>query len=451
MNLIFSDRIVQRFANGRTVVFLLLLAFSATSCKDEQLLGLELQPAGEFDPVQYTDTLTVRAFTMEGEAQRSDEAQSYLGKIQSPLFGASESALILNFAIEAGEFLSAPAAYHVDSVVLHLKPIYTYGQYGDPIPVEIYRLTQQVFSDSAYTSDFAPAIEISTVGNKTLHLSRELDVKDSILVEGTKEAFQFRIPIDDTVGTYLLEGMTAEYANTEALQNYFKGLYIRVAETMDPSLAGVIFGFDLTAGESRLRVYATKDDLSRTIVDYGITSKTTRVNQFKVKHEGSVVGDYITAGSSKQDLIFVQGMTGARAEVSIPYLDEFGLHNPAIAVNKATLTFNLSEQQPSGFPNSTRLFLLDLEEGEVESLTLDYIYSSDRHGGSFDSDSKSYTFDITRHVQKVLSEAQNGNDINRALRLHAQVPVINGNDVSQNVLKGSGNIVLKLFYTDLND
>ena len=40
------------------------------------------------------------------------------------------------------------------------------------------------------------------------------------------------------------------------------------------------------------------------------------------------------------------------------------------------------------------------------------------------------TFDITRHVQRIVDEAQYGRDVNYGLRLHAQVPVLNGNDTA---------------------
>lgn len=440
----------QRFAWWRAVVAFMIPLFVASGCKDDKVLGLELQPEGEFDPVGVLDTFTVKAFTLEGERQRSDEAQSYIGKLQSDMFGTSESALIMNFRLQVNNiYLENASSFNVDSVILHLQPTSAYGRFTDPVPVEVFEINQRIYADSAYFSDFSPRLEESAVGNYTMRLSKQISPLDSVIVDGQSKPFQFRIPLEQQLGEHLLAGLGSSYATNNSFQEYFNGLMVKVSDQMDASLDGAVYGFSLLDEQSGLSLYistATTD----TVVFYPLNNTTARINQFKHDYSNSLIQDYLNDPSTNEDLLFVQGMAGTRAEIQIPSLYTFG-QEANIAINKATLSFTVADQQPDIYGNAQQLFLLDLEEGGIESLTLDYIYSPTRSGGQLDDASGTYTFDVTRHVQKVLEEAKLGNDVNYGLRLHAQVPVINGNDTTQNVVKGSDNIVLKLYHTDLKD
>ncbi|NCG29245.1 MAG: hypothetical protein GWP27_02115, partial [Bacteroidetes bacterium] len=100
------------------------------------------------------------------------------------------------------------------------------------------------------------------------------------------------------------------------------------------------------------------------------------------------------------------------------------------------------------------LYLLDVQYDEsnndsAETLTLDYVFSTTRHGGFLVDDE--YVFDVTRQIQQALLDANAGNNSNYGFRLNAQVPIINGNVRDQNILKGSENIVLRIYYTDISN
>ncbi|MEX2597495.1 MAG: DUF4270 family protein, partial [Salibacteraceae bacterium] len=154
------------------------------------------------------------------------------------------------------------------------------------------------------------------------------------------------------------------------------------------------------------------------------------------------------------DYLFVQGMSGVKSLIEIPYLDEFGA-NTELAVNWATMSFEVADVQPDYLELSPQLYLLDyeIEQGgtdTIETLTLDYTFSTTRYGGIYDESAKTYTFDVTRQVQKIIDNAKMGKDVNLGFTLNAQVPVLNDNREHQNALKGSDNIVFKVYYTDIS-
>lgn len=420
------------------------------SCKDNNLLGIELQPEGQFDSLAIVDTFDVNAFSIHGERQRTDEAQSFLGKVNSPIFGSTESALILNFSMITGNTQVDFTGYSVEAVTLHIRPNKVYGDPTEAIPVEVFELNQQIFKDSSYYSDFDPVLKPSKIGSANLSSGAQIKSTDSITVDGESEAYQFLIPLDLSVGEFLKKGLDDKITlDLKSFQSYFYGLMLKVQEGYVPNGDGAIYSLALLTGESSIRMKLINGTETE-YINYPLTSLCARINTFNHDYSGSLTETYLNNGSSDDDLVFVQGLSGTKAEVHIPGLYQFGVEHKS-AVAKATLAFKLASEQPTALGHSKQLYLLELESDGSESLTLDYIYSKTRSGGRYNADENGYTFDITRHVQRIMEEAQMGRNVNYGLRLHAQVPVLNGNDTAQNVIQGLDNIVLTLYHTDINN
>ena len=251
MNSKTPQNLITRFVERQTVVVLVLISIIVVSCKDDGLLGLEVQPDGQYDTISLTDTFSVRAFTMEGERQRSDEAQSYLGRLQSPEFGSTESALILNFSLITGNTVITLDGYTVDSVVLHLRPNQIYGVPQDEVPIDIHRLTEVLDVDGDYYSDFNPEIESSTIAQSVLKYSRQLKSSDTISVDGEPEPFQFRITLDLSIGEELLSLLIDDAGpdDTKSFQSVFEGLMLKPTEgAMSTDATGAIYSMALLTG-----------------------------------------------------------------------------------------------------------------------------------------------------------------------------------------------------------
>ena len=451
MNNVNKRNLIKRFVERQTVVVLILITLIAVSCNEDGLLGLEVQPDGQYDTITLTDSFSVRAFTLEGERQRSDEAQSYIGRLQSDEFGSTESALILNFSLITGNTVIELNGYTVDSVVLHLRPNEIYGVPKDEVPIDIYRVNEVLDIEGDYYSDFSPEIGPTPAASAVFKYPRQIKSTDTIRVAGEPEPFQFRIPLDVSIGQELLSILIDQSAtDTKSFQSIFNGFMIKPTEGgMSADATGAIYSLALLTGESGIRLYVSNGTDSE-VLKYPINSQCARVNQYQHDYLGSLAETYLNDSKDNDDILFVQGLSGLRSEIHIPGLYNFGkMNNTAIA--KAVLQFQLSDKQHSELGNSFRLFLLDLDADNSESLTLDYVYSPNRSGGRYDEETNGYEFDITRHVQRIVDAARIGEDLNYGLRLHAQVPVLNGNDTAHNMIQGFDNIALKLYHTDLNN
>jgi len=421
------------------------------SCKDDKLLGLEVQPEGEFDRIKLVDTIEVLANSAYGERQRSDEAQSFIGRIRNDVFGQSSSALMFNLrmasSVEADPGLSD---YTIDSVVLYLRPYNIYGNYTEAIPIEVYQLREKIYLDSIYYSDYTPQIDDQLLGTEELKFTKsDFSDKDTIRVSGVKQQYLYTVRLDNDFGSNLVAGLGKDYTNTETLQDYFKGFYIKVADVFQPESYGAVYQFALTSGESGLKVYMSKPGNESQILNLGINASNARVNLFSHNYTSSVIEDYISDNTNSDEEIFIQGMAGTSANIEIPGLNHFG-RDKSYAISKAELTLKISEEMSAYYVPASRLYLLTFNDSGEERFTLDFVNSPSRNGGLLNSTESSYTFDISRHIQSVLDASKQGDDINFGFSIRSQVPAINGNEPSQTALAGK-DIELKIYYTDLTD
>ena len=439
--------ILRRFALWQAVVFCGLLLVS--SCRNDSLLGLELQPEGQFDSLQLTDTFSVRGFTVKGSRQRSDEAQSYFGAITSSQFGYSQSNLVFNLAGATGIFGDSLVVSNPDAVVLQLRPNKIYGNPSSSIPLEVVQLDEPLQLADPYFSDTTFRVREKILGSTVLSRSSQIQPTDTSIVNGDTIPYVIRIPLSLDVGTEIMTNLGNPWNDEESFQNGFNGLMLRIPENSSIS-QGAIYSFALLTGESMIMIYYTTPDGDKEVLEFPVSSTCSRINLFEHDYSGSLASSYLASSSKNEDILFVQGLSGLESEIQIPGLQSFG-KTSLTAISKATLSFNLADEQPSEYSPSQRLYLLELDEDGSSTLTPDFIDNSARSGGFYSSANNGFSFDITRHVQRVVQSANEGGNINYGLRLRAQVPVLNGNDTSHNVIQGLDNIVLKVYHTDLNN
>lgn len=449
----------QRFAIWRAVVFF-SLALLVFGCRKDRLIGSEVQPEGYLDSLILVDTFTIQARTIENNPQRSTRFQNFVGRMQNPVFGSSEAELYLNFALQTEniQLEQSPSAYDLIDLTLTILPLSGYGDMQDSLNLSVYVIEDIMNIDSAYTSDRKFRLDDHPVGSTRIAYTSNEAITDLYALTDTNGNPSYegiKIPLSLDLASYLLQGIGTTYSTTTGFREFFGGLAI-VGSYDDPSTDGAIFNFDVTSATAGLTMtYALAENGSTDTVtfDYNVISSSTRFNSFEIDYAGSMVESAIQQGTAAENL-FVQGLSGVKSVIEIPYIDEFAATTDA-AVSLAKLTFSISDLQPDGLDPSPSLFLLDYEidtDGDtVETLTRDYASNTVRHGGFLDEENGTYTFDVTREVQHIIEQKQRGNNVNLGFTLNAQVPVLNGNVRYQNVLKGSDNIVFEVYYTDISE
>ena len=457
MNKTHKHLIIQRFASWRTFVFFMLL-LALNGCKGDRLLGLEVQPEGAIDLIQKIDSFTVEAKTVSlDEPQSSTRAQNFVGTINNDVFGRSSASLYLNFVLES-ENVSidlAPEEYVVDDLILTLSADIAYGMPLEAQHFHIKVIDEDLDVDSIYTSSKVFRTDDNPVRKLFISFTDQAQM-NNLSIDPEYEGL--KIKLDKDLGEFLLQGIGREYSTSSQFQEYFKGLLI---ENLSPNSVqtGAIYNFNTSGNEIELTLnfhpaYDTQREEQQSLT-YLTSLSTSRVNNFEHDRTGSLVSQYLNDVNKGKELLFAQGMSGVRTELYFPHINAFA-KSTDVAVSLARIKVKTSDRQPSGLDYAPQLYLLDFEVDRtsadtLETLNSDYTFSTSRHGGVLSADESEYVFDVTRQIQKVIESAQSGGNANLGFTLNAQVPVLNGNVAFQSVLQGSDNIVLEIFYTDINE
>lgn len=326
-------------------VYFLALLTAATlwsACTKATPFGADLlnDQIADYD---FTDTITVRC-TLEEEdsvltSDRSSTASYFLcGELNDPVFGKSTSDLYALFQLSKSFSGFDPAKERFDSIVMYLGYDGA-GVYGDTLNNQtliVRRLSEQLRSDTDYysTSRLLAGDELGRVDN-----FRPRPYTLDSLVSTTKGAF-LRVKLNDTFGQELFGYDSLTYTTDANLWEKLKG--IQISTSAGAASPGAMLAFDLNDYQfSFVRIYYTRNDtVHNNYLDYYF-SGCNKFTHFDIDHSGTVIDGKI--GQPLTDLMYIQGMSGLRLKVELPYIDQ--LQN--IAVNQARLVLTTA----TGVPN----------------------------------------------------------------------------------------------------
>lgn len=402
------------------------------SCNDPEIIGLDVQPPGDQINLTFSDTATMRAFTIREDSLRTDEVSLFLlGSYTDSVFGRTDASiyaqvLLPNSNVNLGDSLS------LDSVVLSLA--YS-GHYADTFPQQvfhIYRLTEDMDLDASYYSNKTFIYDPVELGSATLTPSPNDSVPN------------FRIRLSDAIGDSLLKmSDSSQLTTNENFLSLFKGLYIK-ADSINNN--GGIFYINLLSSQSKLTLYYSSgidDSLSFSFV---FTTESARMTHFNHDYSMSPIQQHLNDSTYADSLVYVQSMAGVKTKIRLPFLQNF-ISNGMIAVNKAELEITVTDNSDNRLAVPDKLLVLGIDADGTPLFLPDQFEGTAYYGGSYDATTRKYKFNIARYVQSVLT----GEQQNYGLYLAVSGGVVQANRV---ILAGGTHpnyrMKLNLYYTHPN-
>lgn len=356
-----------------------------------------------------------------------------LGTIDNnPLFGSTSAEIYFNFT---------PSAYPVvlpqhddntmvvDSVVLVLKYVNSYGDTNLPQKVNVYDLASDLSPDSNYSTCIQrPYFTINQVGSATFIPAR---LKDSIHVLREDDNKQLRITLDKAYGERFIDNVSALTTDSA-----FKSLFHGLAVVPDAAQGGeAINYFYLGSASSRISIYTTSkqgDVTDTSIINLSFTSNSGQANYMTRQRGASEVTGHLTPNPNGDSLLFIQTYPMATyAKLTIPSLSGF----PNSVINQAELIIEQA-YDPAALPfQPPNLLYIDVPDTSGRYIPIPCDFSTSELQSAFATlggapktilnhagqQVVQYKFNISRYVQSIVTKK----DANAELRLRAPFYILN--------------------------
>jgi len=389
---------MQQFKKHFYLLIIILVSLFACN-KNSGFIGVDLQPDSDKLNIFYSDTSTIRAYSIREDSIRTDETTvSLLGSFFDPVFGTTTSSIYTQIRLSSTS-LSFGNSPQLDSIILALE--YTGEYYGDTTfqqTFRVYELADSLKIDSVYYSNQTKPIIEPEITSFTFAPSPT----DSIYVDTIKYKAQLRINLGETFGNKILNASEDNLASGTAFLEFIKGLYI----TADPvSAGGAMLYFNLLSNYSRVILYYHNSP--DTLKNYNFTISDINARFMNFNHYGyqnadpnfisQVINGDTTLGSDK---LYLQPMAGVKTKIKLPFIRDWG-KNQKIAINEAKLVITNYNPESELAP-SPALVLLKINKSGTSSLMVDYYEGTTYFGGDYDADNGEYFFRISRYVQNLM-------------------------------------------------
>lgn len=415
MTICWSDKI-----NARLIGILLIGAFLNISCKKENNdIGSDVIGNRSGFDVR-VDTFDLVTYSAKADSVDTRFLTYYkLGQMNDPLLGVSTANIVTQFTIPFNQFSLNGAT--IDSVVLQLRYAGPEGIYGNAASKQTIRVYE-------VSEDLPVSLKEYFYSNRKYQLlSSELgtyqgtfNTKDSVYVTvGTVKtgyAPQLRIKLTNKAFINKLQNLsTSSLANSTSFKNAFKGLFIS-AESQS-----------LSPGEGAMTYFNLRTDNPQTAVVL-YTSKNGVYEKYELPISGTnevKTNQYLFAnapalqpanGGVHSNTCYLQP-AGIKTRILLPNLLDIA-EKQNIAIQSARLTVTVKDTADSKYTVPTRLNLWDADSLGVRKTIADFSESAAYYGGSYDETTGTYTFNINKHVQNLLSTYyQTKTNINYGLNL----------------------------------
>ncbi|MCX6290162.1 MAG: DUF4270 domain-containing protein [Bacteroidetes bacterium] len=421
-----------------------------SSCKDPDEIGLEVQPLSDQLSVIHTDSTSLITRTIKEDSIRSNGVSyQLLGSCYDPVFGRSDASFFSQVLLGLTPTLGASTDVLVpDSLILSFGYA---GFYGNdtmtPQVVHVYKILDDMHADTAYYTSTKFNVNDTDLAAGYTFSPKPRTV---VSVESAVQSPQLRIPLSLSFASELLSlNGQSEYTGNSNFVQYLKGLYVKTDPQNIPGKGSISY-FDLYNNPySKLSLYyhnvTTGEDSLH--YDYYLTG-AIKSNYQEHNYFGAAtdVGHQLQDSTYNDTLNYIQSMAGVKTKITFPYLSHF-IDSGKVLINKAELDITVQAGSGDDYSPPSKLFLVSVDSAGNPNFLIDYFEGASYFGGLYNSSKSTYTFNIARHLQKILD----GKITDHGLYLLVSGAVVQANRV---VVGSSRNtkypMKLKVSYTKLH-
>jgi hypothetical protein len=370
-----------------------------------------------------------------------------LGNINDPKLGSSTANIISQVSLPVNQFTFGPSFTGIDSMVLQItygSPTAFYGKLNTPQLIRVYEMNEVLsnHADSLYFSNRNYNYSTTALGEYSGTFE---NIDDSVYITQNGVTLQLvphmRIRITNSAFIQKFEQGEANgmFIDNSAFQQQMKGFAIVAQATPTAGNGGIAY-MNMFRPTTALVIYYNGTQRA----EFPLTVNSVRANQYIHNHLPSLnLQPYFSTQHFNEN--YVQSMCGLKTRIMIPGLFDL-VKNRKIAITGAQIVFQAKDDvDPFTLPKELRLFASD-SLGRLDFIN-DFFEGGAYYGGTLDPATKTYRFNINRHIQFLLNEYLNHNkNYNYGLNLVA--PADNPLSAARAVFDtGPGKLKLNLTYS----
>lgn len=382
-----------------SLLSLLLLFLIACNPDEDDILGLDLIQDDEFlieKHIISNNTTDLNIKNFQEEDVSGSGSYNLLGSFYDNFFGQSDASFYFQVLLPSNN-VDFEASESNPNVKLELSLPF-YGIYGDTLQnhvVSVYEVTQslsgidttQVTNTESYQFDNNPLTQSDILVNI---------LSDS--VQWNNETVSPRLIIDlsaSNLATKILQATSFDLENNENFNNLINGLYLKVNSLTN----GSILYFDTNSPQCFLRMSYTKNDNTESVIDFPIGTESNTHNYFTHDYSNSEAFNFIN-NQNIDSLIFLQSMGGLAMEFDLSFLAN-DIYSDWV-ISQASLNIPIyKDDDYTKYPAPSYLVLTEFTDSSdvaIQGIT----------GGLFNPVAEEYNFNISAHIQKIISNNHSG-------------------------------------------
>jgi hypothetical protein len=378
--------------------FIIILSFLITNCKNgDESLGKNLLPGSSaVFSRNYEESTSIKSYTYTDDKIRVDHPTlNYIGSFNDPVFGRTDGAFAAQYRLTGHPDFDSDAV--LDSLILRLTYKKIYGDTATKQTLKVYELTKDLDIDAKYLSSFN--LKSITAPNILGTASFIPKFKtDSAQTDTTTQYVRFKL--DPSFGNRLMKLDSLKMISNEEFLKYFKGLYI---EPVPVSRKGTLIG--LTPSGSGIGLYYHTPRKDSLFFSYNVTSNSANIAAYSHDYQKSMFGTRLNQETVQDSLTFIQPTGGTKVKINIPSLNKWK-DSTQYVISKASIVFHVDTllSDPRRYDMPYRIYLKFIDSTGTEAFPKDSELSSSYYGGVYDATTASYTFNITRHLEQIITK-----------------------------------------------
>ena len=370
--------------------------------KGDETLGVNLIPGVQVIETRYfQDKSSITAFTFTDDKINVERPRyNLLGSFNDPLFGFTGGSFAAQFRMPYYPRFESDAS--LDSLILQMSYKYVYGDTLTTQTILVHELAGDLIYNASYLSSF----NIKSLAFPAVLGSRGVVPRfktDSTRTDTTSQII--RLKLDPALGNRLLKMDSLNMVSNDAFLKVFKGLYI---ETAPVSNKGSLMLVDAPSGA--LVVYYHTAEHDTLGYAYNLSNNSADVSGYVHDYSTTKFFPHMNQEITQDSLVYLQPTGGTKVKVNMPNLTKWK-DSTNYVINQATFTVHVDTIMTDlrRFQIPPLIYLKIINDNGDEEFPKDGELSLSYYGGVYNSLTATYDFNITQHLQQIITGEKHNN------------------------------------------